>query len=108
MEKLGLSPDVIHDINDKVVYARLTGYGQMQSEFRDLAGHDMNYLAVSGILSKFKRVAKNNAPTVPANILADFSAGSLYSYNLILQALYVRKPHTTLDCSMTHSTAYLS
>ena len=68
----------------------------------------MNYLAITGILNKFKRTSKNNAPTFPANILADFASGSLYCFNLILQGLHLRKPNTVIDCSLTHSTAYLS
>ncbi|CDW74205.1 alpha-methylacyl-racemase [Stylonychia lemnae] len=108
MEKLGLSPDIVHDNNSKVIYARLSGYGQVESKQRELAGHDMNYLAITGLLNKFKRVSKNNAPTPPANIVADFASGSLYCFNLILQALYLKKPNTTIDCSLTHSTAYLS
>jgi len=102
MERLGLSPNVVHDVNPLIVYVRLSGYGQVESSYRDRAGHDMNYLAVTGILNKFRRVGKGNPPTPPANIVADFASGSLYSYNLILQALTLRKQYTTLDCSLTH------
>lgn len=50
MEKLGLGPDVLHSLNSKLIYARLTGFGQSGSlAFK--AGHDINYLAVSGVLS---------------------------------------------------------
>lgn len=48
------------------------------------AGHDMNYMALAGILNKFKRVAKGSAPVPPANILADFASASLYTFNLVL------------------------
>lgn len=109
MEKLGLSPSAIHDINPKVIYVRLSGFGQVESKYRDKAGHDVNYLALTGILNKFKRVGKrNHAPTMPGNILADFASGSLYCYNLILQALYLKKANTTIDCSLIHSTVYLT
>lgn len=47
------------------------------------AGHDSNYIALSGILNKFKRV-RNTAPVLPSNVIADFSCGSLYAFNLIL------------------------
>ena len=43
----------------------------------------MNYIALTGILNKFKRV-RNTAPVFPSNILADFASGSLYSFNLII------------------------
>ena len=102
MEKLGLSPSVVHDVNPSVVFVRLSGYGQGASSHRDRAGHDLNYLAVTGVLNKFRRVGKGSAPTPPANMLADFASGSLYSYNLVLQALTLGKQHTTLDCSLAH------
>ena len=108
MEKLGLGPKEVHKVNPKVIFGRLSGYGQVQSKYRDRAGHDMNYLALTGILYKFRRHAKSNVPTPPANFLADFASGSLHLFNLILQALYVKTPNTVLDCSLTHSTLYLS
>jgi alpha-methylacyl-CoA racemase len=108
MEKLGLSPAEVHNINPRVIYARVSGYGQVESKYRDKAGHDANYLALTGILTKFRRMGANNNPTLPANILADFSSGSLYCFNLILQALYAMKPKTVLDISLAHSTMYLA
>ncbi len=80
MEKLGLSPEVIHKFNHKIIYGRLSGYGQIQTKYRERAGHDINYLAISGILNKFKRFTKGNAPSPPANILADFASGSLHLF----------------------------
>ncbi len=47
-------------------------------------------------------------PVPPSNMLADFASGSLYCYNLILQALILKKNMTSIDCSLLHSTAYLS
>jgi alpha-methylacyl-CoA racemase len=84
MERLGLAPEVVHGINPKIIYVRLSGYGQVASRFKDLAGHDQNYLSVTGILNKFKRMALNNGPSPPSNFLADFACGSLYCFNLIL------------------------
>lgn len=108
MEKLGLSPQVVHKINPKVIYGRLSGYGQIETKYRQRAGHDINYLATSGILNKFRRVSKANAPSPPANFLADFASGSLHLFTQILHALYLKKPNTIIDCSLTHSTMYLS
>jgi len=81
MEKLGIPPAVVHDINPKIIYVRLSGYGQQPSNYTVIAGHDINYLALTGILNKFKRVVRNSAPVPPANILADFASGSLYCFN---------------------------
>lgn len=49
MEKLKLGPQELTKSNDKLIYARLTGYGQ-QGPFSNMAGHDINYLALSGII----------------------------------------------------------
>ena len=54
MEKLGLGPNVLTVANPGLVYARLTGYGQ-SGPYADMAGHDINYLATSGVLSKVKQ-----------------------------------------------------
>ena len=108
MEKLGLSPEVVHTANPKVIYGRLSGYGQVQTKYREREGHDINYLAISGILNKFKRFSKDNAPSPPANLLADFASGSLHLFTQVLQGLYLKKPRTVIDCSLTHSTLYLS
>ena len=86
----------------------MSGYGQMESKKQLMAGHDINYLALSGILSKFKRTGVKSAPVFPANLLADFASASLYGFNLVLQALIVKKSNTVLDCSIFHSTVYLS
>ena len=51
MEKLGLGPDVLLKINPKLIYARLTGYGQSEGFYKFKAGHDINYLSVSGALA---------------------------------------------------------
>lgn len=55
MEKLGLSPQEVHKINPKVIFVRLSGFGQVESKYKERAGHDINYLAITGILNRFKR-----------------------------------------------------
>ncbi len=84
MDKLGLVPAQIHIVNPKVIYARLSGYGQSPSKYQQTAGHDQNYLALTGILNKFRRVGRLSAPVPPSNFLADFASGSLDCFNLIL------------------------
>nr|CAG8606308.1 10016_t:CDS:2 [Entrophospora candida] len=67
MEKLGLGPDELFEINGKLIYARLTGFGQ-EGKYSKMAGHDINYLAVSGVLSLLGRKGEN--PMFPLNLLA--------------------------------------
>ena len=66
MERLGLGPDVLCAQNPRLVYARLTGFGQ-SGAYRDMAGHDINYLAVSGMLSMLGRATE--APYAPLNLV---------------------------------------
>ena len=74
MERLGLGPNVILQINPKIVYARLTGYGQ-SGALSLKAGHDINYISYSGVLSTLGR--ENQKPHAPINLLADFAGGGL-------------------------------
>ena len=53
MEKLGLGPEILMKQNPRLIYARLTGYGQ-EGPYSKAAGHDINYLATSGILSRYE------------------------------------------------------
>ena len=95
MERLGLGPEQVHKVNPSLVYVRLTGFGQMPSEYRDTASHDSNYLAIAGLLSKFRQKdqpgQEKGIPNVPGNIVADYSSGSLGSFALTLQALCMQK-----------------
>ena len=74
MERLGLGPSDIFSLNPKIVYARLTGYGQ-NGELSQKAGHDINYISYSGVLSTIGR--EHEKPYAPINILADFAGGGL-------------------------------
>uniref|UniRef100_U5EV35 Putative l-carnitine dehydratase/alpha-methylacyl-coa racemase n=1 Tax=Corethrella appendiculata TaxID=1370023 RepID=U5EV35_9DIPT len=107
MEKLGLGPDVLMKENPRLIYARLTGFGQ-SGKLANRAGHDINYLAVSGILSLFGR--KDEPPTPPVNFSADFAAGGLLCAFGILAALLER--HNSgrgqiVDNSMVEGAAYI-
>jgi crotonobetainyl-CoA:carnitine CoA-transferase CaiB-like acyl-CoA transferase len=70
------------------------------------AGRDINYLASSGILSKFRRNNKVGTPAVPANILTYYASGSLYALSKILSAIHIRQPYTVIDCNLTMQLAY--
>jgi len=74
MEKLGLGPDVCLARNPRLVFARATGWGQ-SGPLASAAGHDINFLAVSGVLSMLGRAGE--PPTPPANILGDFGGGGM-------------------------------
>lgn len=107
MESLGLGPDVLLNQNERLIYARLNGYGQKGSLSKH-AGHDINYLAMSGLLSLFGR--SNENPIFPANLAADFGGGGLMCAFGIILALYERLSSgkgQVVNCDMVSGTAYL-
>ena len=87
MEALGLGPEDALKLNPKLIFARLTGWGQTGA-FASMAGHDINYIALSGALSLFKR--KGERPLPPANLLGDFAGGGMLCAMGILLALFER------------------
>uniref|UniRef100_A0A8C3JPT1 Alpha-methylacyl-CoA racemase n=1 Tax=Calidris pygmaea TaxID=425635 RepID=A0A8C3JPT1_9CHAR len=108
MEKLGLGPDVLLRDNPRLIYARLTGFGQT-GKYAKSAGHDINYLALSGVLSKMGR--KDENPYAPLNLLADFAGGGVMCALGIVIALYERTKSgkgQIIDASMAEGVAYLS
>jgi len=88
MERLGLGPDEVAARNPRVVYARMTGWGQ-DSPLKDRAGHDINYIAVSGVLSALGR--KGEKPYPPINLVGDFAGGGLLCAFGIVCALLERE-----------------
>lgn len=108
MEKLQLGPETLLRENPKLIYARLSGFGQ-SGRFFQVAGHDINYLALSGVLSRIGRSGENPQP--PMNLLADFGGGSLMCALGIMMALFERTRSgkgQIIDASMVEGTAYLS
>lgn len=108
MERLGLGPKELMKNNPKLIYARLTGYGQTGA-FHQRAGHDINYLGVSGVLSLLQRDGKPPAP--PINLLADFGGGSLMCAFGIVSALFERvtsQKGQLIDSNMVEGSAYLA
>lgn len=96
LENLGLSPkDVLLKRNPRLIVARLTGFRQ-DGKYSPMAGHDLNYLAVSGVLSMLGPSVKvppfnRSLPlSVPGNILADFAGGGLMCFAGILLAVVAR------------------
>lgn len=109
MERFGLSPEAVHNVNPSVIYVRVSGYGSsIKANHIGTAGRDLNYLAASGILSKFRRSGNQYAPVAPANILSYYASGSLFILTLLMQALMVKKQRMVLDCPLTKMLAYTS
>jgi len=84
MEKLGLSPEVCLQHNPKLVFGRMTGWGQY-GPLAQTAAHDINYIAITGALSSIGH--KQDGPSVPLNLLGDFGGGGLYLVMGMLAAM---------------------
>jgi alpha-methylacyl-CoA racemase len=74
MERLGLGPEEVSNRNPKLVYGRMTGWGQ-EGPLAPRAGHDINYIALAGVLNAFGR--KDDAPVPPLNLVGDFGGGGM-------------------------------
>jgi alpha-methylacyl-CoA racemase len=74
MERLGLGPDEVLKRNPRLVYGRMTGWGQ-DGPLAPRAGHDINYIALAGVLHAFGR--KGEAPVPPLNLIGDFGGGGM-------------------------------
>ena len=88
MKRLGLDYETVSEANARLIYCSLTGYGQAGPMASD-AGHDINYIALSGVLGSLGPV--DQPPLPPLNLVADFAGGSLFALNGILSALYERE-----------------
>jgi alpha-methylacyl-CoA racemase len=86
-ERLGIGPEVCSARNPTLIYARITGWGQ-SGPLAACAGHDINYLALSGALSAIGR--RGERPLAPLNLVADLGGGSMLAVQGILAALYSR------------------
>lgn len=107
MERLGLGPDVLLEDNPKLVYGRMTGWGQY-GPLAHAAGHDINYISVSGALHAFGRA--NEKPTPPINMVGDFGGGGMMLALGMVSALLHAKTGgegQVVDCAMTDGSAAL-
>jgi alpha-methylacyl-CoA racemase len=84
MERLGLSPDICLATNPRLIYGRMTGWGQ-SGPLAQAPGHDINYIALTGALHAMGR--SGEAPAIPLNLVGDFGGGSLYLALGVLSAL---------------------
>ena len=107
MERLGLGPDVCHTRNPKLVYGRMTGWGQF-GEISKAAGHDINYIALSGALHAIG--PKDTNPTPPLNLVGDFGGGGMLLAFGIASALVEAAQSgkgQVVDAAMTDGSAIL-
>jgi alpha-methylacyl-CoA racemase len=106
MERLGLGPDIALKRNPKLVYGRMTGWGQF-GPYAKAAGHDMNYIAISGALHAIGTAEK---PIPPLNLVGDFGGGALYlAFGLLAGVISARATGTgqVVDVAMSDGAASL-
>ena len=90
VERLGLGPEICQSENPRLVYARMTGWGQ-QGPLSSLAGHDINYIGLTGVLHAMGR--GDDVPIPPLNLVGDYGAGSLFLVSGVLAALHQAGKH---------------
>jgi len=107
MERLGLGPETLAAANPRLVYARMTGWGQT-GPLADTAGHDLGYVALTGALHA---IGDADHPVPPLNLVGDFGGGSMMLVTGILAALFERQTSgrgQVIDAAITDGTALLT
>jgi alpha-methylacyl-CoA racemase len=107
-ERLGLGPEAVMARNPAIVYGRLTGYGQTGPLSHE-AGHDINYVAQSGVLHALRRAGE--APRAPINLLGDYSGGGAFAaFGIVCAVLEARNSGVgqVVDSAMVDGVATLS
>ncbi len=107
MERMGLGPEVIRADNPRLVYGRVTGWGQV-GPYAAMAGHDINYLAITGALHACCRAGEQ--PTVPLNLVGDFGGGGMMlAFGMVSAILNVRSggEGQVIDCAMVDGASTL-
>jgi alpha-methylacyl-CoA racemase len=106
-EKLGFGPEVCHRVNPKLVYGRMTGWGQT-GPLSISAGHDINYIALSGALHAVSVAGEKPVP--PVNLVGDFGGGAMFLVTGVLAALLEVKSSgegQVVDAAMVDGSANL-
>lgn len=109
VEKLGIGPDVLCAANPRLIYGRMTGYGQGGTAFETMAGHDANYLSLSGTLDLFRR--GDERPMPPANFAADYAGGGVMLAMGVLLAIIERSKSNlgqVIDAAMIDGANYVA
>jgi alpha-methylacyl-CoA racemase len=107
MERLGLGPEELLRLNPKLVYGRMTGWGQT-GPYAASAGHDINYIALAGALHAFGRAGEKPVP--PVNLVGDFGGGGMMlAFGMVSALLHAAKTGQgqVIDCAMTDGSALL-
>ena len=107
-ERLGLGPEECLARNPRLIYGRMTGWGQ-QGPMAKYAGHDLNYLALTGVLDAIGR--EGQPPTIPLNLLGDYAGGSLYLALGLLAGILEAKSSgkgQVVDAAIVDGTAHLA
>lgn len=108
MERLGLGPEEVAARNPKLVYGRMTGYGQ-DGPLAAVAGHDINYISIAGVLGAIRR--RGEAPLFPLNLVADFGGGGmLLALGVVSAVLEARTSGQgqVVDAAMVEGSALLT
>lgn len=107
MERLGLSPETCMARNRKLVYGRMTGWGQ-DGPYAPSAGHDINYISLAGALAHFARAGE--APVPPLNMVGDFGGGGMFlAFGVVCALLEAQRSGTgqVVDTAMVDGAAVL-
>jgi alpha-methylacyl-CoA racemase len=107
MERLGLGPDVLLETNPRLVFGRMTGFGQ-DGPLASIAGHDINYIALAGVLHCIGR--KGEQPIPPLNLVGDFGGGGMFlAFGVVCALLEAQKSGRgqVVDAAMVDGSATL-
>ena len=107
-ERLGIGPDVCLERNSRLIYGRMTGWGQ-QGSYSTMAGHDINYIALSGVLGLIGR--EDQGPVPPVNLIGDFGGGGMLLALGVCAALVETSQSgkgQIIDAAMTDGSALLA
>lgn len=107
MERIGLGPEEFHESNPGLIYGRMTGWGQT-GPLSQAAGHDINYIALTGALHAMGRA--DSPPVPPLNLVGDYGGGTMFLVMGVLAALHERHQSghgQTIDAAITEGTANL-
>jgi alpha-methylacyl-CoA racemase len=108
MERLGLGPDELLAVNPRLVYGRMTGYGQ-DGPLSSVAGHDINYISISGVLGAIRR--RGERPLAPLSLVGDFGGGGmLLAFGIACALLEARSSGQgqVVDAAMVEGSALLA
>ena len=109
VEKLGIGPDVLCAANERLIYGRMTGFGQGGTAFETMAGHDANYLSLAGTLDLFRR--GDERPMPPANFAGDYAGGGVMLAMGVLLAVIERQSSgrgQVIDAAMVDGANYVA